>query len=145
MAFYFQNTHKYFVMSEEDDQHYTIINNCRFCEKEIVVDKSRDHCHLTGKYRGPAHNKCTFIITQKQGFFPFVFHTFSNYDCHLFFKTLVGNNNDKVKIVFFLPKTNEEYIFVTYECTNFIDSYGFLPSSFDWLVKTLVDNSHKIL
>ena len=30
---------------------------CRFCEKEILSDKVRDHCHLNGKYRGPANNK----------------------------------------------------------------------------------------
>ena len=26
--------------------------------KEFNIDKVRDHCHFTGKYRGPAHNTC---------------------------------------------------------------------------------------
>ena len=43
------------------------------------------------------------------------------------------------------PKTNEEYISVTYGCIRFIDSYRFLSSGLDSLVKTLVDNSHKKL
>ena len=34
---------------------------------------------------------------------------------------------------------------MTYGCIRFIDSYQFLSSSLDSLVKTLVDNSHKIL
>ena len=34
---------------------------------------------------------------------------------------------------------------MTYGCIRFIDSYGFLSSGLDSLVKTLVDNSHKTL
>ena len=26
-----------------------------FVKKKLLDDKVRDHCHLTGKYRGPAH------------------------------------------------------------------------------------------
>ena len=37
---------------------------CRFCEKIIKFDKVRDLCHLTGKYRGPAHIKCNINVTQ---------------------------------------------------------------------------------
>ena len=34
---------------------------------------------------------------------------------------------------------------MTYVCIRFIDSYRFLSSGLDSLVKTLVDNSHKTL
>ena len=44
-----------------------------------------------------------------------------------------------------IPKTNEEYKSVTYGCIRFIDSYRFLSSSLDSLVKTLVDSSIKTL
>ena len=52
--------------------------------------------------------------------------------------------NDKVKIDI-ITETNEEYISVTYGCIRFIDSYRFLSSGLDSLVKTLVDNSNKTL
>ena len=110
-----------------------------------MSDKVRDHCHLTGKYRGPAHNTCNINVTQKQSnFIPFIFHNFSNYDCHMFFKKLVDKKNDKVKFDT-IPRTNEEYISVTYGCIRFIDSYRFLSSGLDKLVETLVDNSNKKL
>ena len=32
--------------------------------KKIESDKVRDHCHLTGKYRDPAHNKCKINVSQ---------------------------------------------------------------------------------
>ena len=53
-------------------------------------------------------------------------------------------NNDKVKFDI-IPKTNEEYISVAYGCIRFNDSYRFLSSSLDSLVRTLVDNNHKTL
>ena len=96
---------------EED---YRSNNICRLCEKEIISDdKIRDHCHLTGKYRGPDHNKCNIIVTQKPShFIPFALHNFSNYDCHLFFKNQVEKRYDKVKFNI-IPKTNEVYISVS--------------------------------
>ena len=145
MAFYFKNTKKDIIMKEEDEEDYRNNNICRFCEKNIDCDKVRDHCHLTGKYRGPAHSKCNINVTQKQSsFIPFIFHNFSNYDCHMFFKKLVDKKKDKVDFDT-IPKTNEEYISVTYGCIRFIDSYRFLSSSLDSLVETLVDNSNKTL
>ena len=55
---------------------------------------------------------------------------------------MVDKKNHKVKFNI-IPKTNEDYISVTYGCIRFIDSYRFLSSSLDSLVKTLADNSNK--
>ena len=145
MAFFFKNTKKDIIMTDYDEEEYRNDNVCRFCEKFIESDKVRDYCHLTGKYRGPAHSKCNNNVTQKQSnFIPFIFHNFSNYDCHMFFKKLVDKKKDKVDFDI-IPKTNEEYISVTYGCIRFIDSYRFLSSGLDSLVKTLVDNSNETL
>ena len=116
-----------------------------FVKKKIDCDKVRDHCHLTSKYRGSAHSICNINVTQDQGnFIPFIFHNFSNYDCHMFFKNLVDKKYDKVKLDI-IPKTNKEYISLTYGCIRFIDSYRFQSSSLGSLVKTLADNSNKTL
>ena len=145
MAFYFKNTKKDIIMTDDDEEEYRNDNVCRFWEKIMESDKVRDHCHLTGRYRGPAHSKCNINVTQDQSnFIPFIFHNFSNYDCHMFFKKLVDKKKDKVDFDI-IPKTNEEYISVTYGCIGFIDSYRFLSSGLDSLVKTLVDNSNKTL
>ena len=45
----------------------------------------------------------------------------------MFFKKLVDKKNDKVKFDI-VPKTNGEYISVTYVTIRFIDSYGLLSS-----------------
>ena len=59
-----------------------------------------------------------------------------------FFKKLVHKKKDKVDFEI-IPKTNEEYISVTYGCIRFIDSHRFLWSGLDSLVKTLADNTNK--
>ena len=145
MAFYFKNTNKDIIMTEEDQEDYRTNKICHFREKIIDFDKVRDHCHLAGKYRGPARTKCKINVIQDQSnFIPFLFHNFSKYDCHMFFKKLVDKKNDKVKFDI-IPKTNEEYISVTYGFIRFVDSYRFLSSSLNSLVSTLVDNSNKSL
>ena len=85
-------------MTEKDEEDY--INNkiCRFCGSEIISDKVLEHCHLTGKYRRPAHNTCNINVKQKDSIFiPVAFQNFSTYDCHMFFKRLVDLKNEKVK------------------------------------------------
>ena len=37
MAFYFKNTKKDIIMTEENDEDYRNNNICRFCEKKILI------------------------------------------------------------------------------------------------------------
>ena len=145
MTFYFKNTNKDIFMTKEDEEAFENNFIWRFCEKIVGSDKVRDHCQLTGKYKCPAHNTRNISVKQKQShFISFIFLNFSNYDCQMFFKKSVDKKNDKVEFEV-IPKTNEEYISVTFGCIRFIVSHQFLSSSLDSLVRTLVDNNHKTL
>ena len=145
MAFYFRNFKKDIIMTQEDEEDYRNDNICRFCEKTFESDKVRDHCHLTGKNRGPSHSVCNINVKQKDSnFIPFEFHNYSRYDSHMFFKKIVDLKKDKVKSKI-KPKTNEEYIAVKYGCIRFIDSYHFLSESLVTLFKNLDEDDFKIL
>ena len=77
-------------MTRKNEQEFKNINFRRFCETDIGSDKIRDHCHLTGRYRGPAHSKSYINVTQdKSNNISFIFHNFSNYYCHMFFRKAV--------------------------------------------------------
>ena len=116
-----------------------------FCEKNSDFDKVRDHCHLTGKNQGLAHNKSNFSVTQKpSSFVQLIFHNFGNYDCHLLFKKCVDTRNNKVKFDI-IPWTNEEYLSIPYEGIRLVDSCHFFSSSLVSFVKTLVDRSRETL
>ena len=45
-------------MTSEDVEIYSNSHLCWICKQELNMDKVRDHCHLTGKFRDPADNKC---------------------------------------------------------------------------------------
>ena len=48
---------KNLIKSEEEQQLFQQSNSCWICEKFTDYDneKVRDHCHVTGKYRGASH------------------------------------------------------------------------------------------
>ena len=62
----------------------------------------------------------------------------------MFFKKLVHRKNDQVEFEM-ITKTNEKYISVTYGRIRLMDSYRFISSSLDSLVRTLVDINLKTL
>ena len=143
MHFYFQNMIKNPVeikMTAEDEHNYNSSIICWLCNQVITPQKGkvRDHCHLTGKYRGAACSSCNLNVKQKQSsFIPVIFHNFSGYDCHLFFNELF-KQKDRRKFDC-IPKTDEEYISVNFGCLRFIDSYRFLQSKLAKLVESIPD------
>ena len=66
---------------------------CHICNEELGEDRVRDHCHLTGKFRGAAHEGCNLKYKIPK-FFPVVFHNLSGSDSHLFIKTLGNSEGD---------------------------------------------------
>ena len=51
---------KHLIMSEKEEHLFQQSNSCLICKKLIDNDeeKARDHCHVTGKFRGAAHWDC---------------------------------------------------------------------------------------
>ena len=50
------------VMTPDDVHAFRMANDCHICGEELGVDKVRDHCHITGKYHGAAHNACNLKL-----------------------------------------------------------------------------------
>ena len=120
---------------------------CWLCEKEFNLKDikenpiAKDHCQLTGKFRGLAHNNCN-LNTRKAhtSFVPILFHNFSGYDCHLIFENLVNmatEKNIKINENDIIAKSSENYISVKIGCLKFLDSYRLLDASLDKLSLTL--------
>lgn len=57
----------------------------------------RDHCHITGKYRGSAHNNCNLKlrIEPEKIKIPVIFHNLKGYDCHFIMQKIGKMINDK--------------------------------------------------
>ena len=127
---------------------------CHICEKPVgKEDKVKDHCHLTGEYRGAAHQECN-LKYKEPNFIPVVFHNLSGYDAHLFIKQLGVTSGD----INCIANTEEKYISFTkkilvdtitdeddkerkvYLNNRFIDSFKFMSSGLESLVKNLTNN-----
>ena len=55
---------KNLIMREEEQEQFQLSNVCWICEKLIDHDdeKGRDHCHVTGKFRGATHWDCNINL-----------------------------------------------------------------------------------
>ena len=130
-------------MTEEEENLFQKSNSCWICKKLIDNDeeKVRDHCHVTGKFRGAAHWNCNinFQLTKKV---PVIFHNLRGYDSHLIFNEL-----DKFDVKFqVIPNKLEKYMaFFLNKSLVFIDSMQFMNSNIDKLVKNLSDKYFKYL
>ena len=82
---------KNLITIEEEKNLFQQSNSCWVCEKLIDNDeeKVRDHCHVTGKFRGAAHWGCdiNFQLTNKV---PVISHNLKVFDSHLFLMSLIN-------------------------------------------------------
>ena len=134
---------KNLIMSEEEEHLFQQSNSCWICKKLIDNDeeKVRDHCHVTGKFRGAVHGSCN-INLQLTKKVPVIFHNLRGYDSHLIFCEL---NKFDVKIGV-IPNRLEKYMtIVLNKNLVFIGSMQFMNSSLEKLVKSLSENDFKYL
>ena len=47
---------KKMIITPEQEREFQEAKNCSICGEELGEDRVRDHCHVTGGYRGAAHN-----------------------------------------------------------------------------------------
>ena len=142
---------KKMIFTEEDKERFNESKECWICEEPFKDNKVRDHCHYTGRYRGPACNSCN-LKYRKPKFIPVFFHNLSGYDSHLFIKKLgspnenmdcIPNNEEKyisfsknIKVGQYKDKKTGELKDKTFKI-RFLDSFKFLPASLGTLVNNL--------
>ena len=122
-------------MTTEDDKNFKDIAKCWTCDNDYIDTdvKVRDHCHIIGKYRGSAHRDCNINLRLNHKI-PIVVYNLKNYDSHLVMQEL-GKFNLKISVI---PNGLEKFMsFTINNKLSFIDSFQFLSSSLDSLVKNL--------
>ena len=117
-------------------------NKCYLCNEEFVSDKNRkvfDHDHLTGYYRGAAHQNCNLRYTLPKKI-PLFFHNLKNYDSHFIIASLTTNSFKNCKIV---PQSMEKFISFSLDNIQVLDSCNFLSESLEKLVNNLRNSGGK--
>ena len=63
------------IITMHDKLFYDNFTLCHICNEELGKGSVRDHCHLSGKFRGAAHEVCNLKYKVPKCF-PVVFHHF---------------------------------------------------------------------
>ena len=146
------------MMNDNDEISFKLEQKCHICE-ESYKDKDvrvRDHCHITGKYRGSAHQECNLKLrlNPEEIKIPVIFHNLRGYDSH-FIMQQIGEitkkhtyknykGEDKQMDINVIPNNMERYMaFMLGNHLTFLDSFQFMSSSLDKLVSNLPRESLK--
>ena len=127
------------------------MDGCHICgekytDKDVCV---RDHCHITGKFRGSAHQECNLKLRIKPENLkiPIIFHNLRGYDSHFIMQQseiankhrYTNKKGEKQDLnINAIPNNMEKYMaFTLGNHLTFIDSFQFMSSSLDKLVSNL--------
>jgi hypothetical protein len=128
-------------MRPEDIRDFVSAVECHICENAFRRDdvRVRDHCHLTGKYKGAAHQSCNLQRTESKRI-PLFCHNFSGYDSHLILNAL--KPDPRIVAMKALPRNTEKFRVLEINYYTFLDSLSFLEGSLADLVDDLVRSGH---
>ena len=104
-------------MTKEDEKAYNDAMTCWICDrggfnqKDKKYMKVRDHCHISGRYRGAAHAKCNLQLSIKPEKVTIlvVFHNLRGFDGHLIMGAAgrMGYEDSKISCI---PNNMEKYM-----------------------------------
>ncbi|XP_036142915.1 uncharacterized protein LOC118645605 [Monomorium pharaonis] len=135
-------------LTREEMRSFSDAKFCHICGKIFLATdlRVRDHCHITGRYRGAAHSYCN-LNYHNSFMIPVFLHNLSGYDAHFIIKEIANEYEGRVEL---LPLNKETYISFTknvsstrekkwHNCVKlrFVDSYKFLNESLGKLVSYL--------
>ena len=139
-------------MTKDDENKFKKAEECHICNKKYTDEdtKVRDHCHITGKYRGSAHQECNLKlrVNPERLKIPVIFHNLRGYDSHFIMQeigeivknnTYTKKNGEKCQMnINAIPNNMEKYMaFMLGNHLTFIDSFQFMSSSLEKLVCNL--------
>ena len=129
------NFNKKVIISKKEQNDFENAKSCHICNKEYNNKDVpvRDHCHVTGKYRGSAHTDCnlSYRLTNK---IYVIFHNLRGYDSHLIMQE-IGKFKNSINVI---PNNMEKYMaFMIDRNLIFIDSFQFMSKSLSYLANNL--------
>ena len=112
-------------MTENDELCFKLMDKCHICNKKYI-DKDvrvRDHCYITGTFRGSAHQECNLKLRIKPEDIkiPVIFHNLRGYDSHLIMQQI----GEIAKNHAYINTKGEKYHLKINAIPNNMEKYGF--------------------
>ena len=146
------------VMTEEDEVDFQKATKCHICDRQYQGKdiRVRDHCHITGEFRGSAHQDCNLKlqINPDKIKIPVFFHNLKGYDSHFIMQQI----GEIAKKHFYtnargeechmnincIPNNMEKYMaFMLGNHLTFLDSMQFMLFGLNKLVENLPTDKFK--
>ncbi|KAK3107269.1 hypothetical protein FSP39_010803 [Pinctada imbricata] len=123
------------ILTTEEKERFKTSTKCYICRRNFNerIGKVRDHCHITGKFRGASCSRCNLQFKQPN-FIPVVFHNLKNFDMHLLMSGIGKWKDEEIKCI---PNSSERFLSISLGKLRFIDSFQFLNESLEKLVNNL--------
>lgn len=121
-------------MTVEDEETFIDSENCYICEGELLSDKVRDHCHMTGIFLGAAHSECNLNRKESKRI-PIYCHNMAGYDSHFIIRAL--GNEPRIVTSSALPSNGQKLKTFSLNSFHFLDTLAFLQTSLSSLVQDL--------
>ena len=114
------------IMTDEDEANFEVMNHCHICgnkytEKDVRI---RDPCHITGTFRGSAHQECNLKLRIKPEDLkvPVIFHNLRRYDSHFIMQQI----GEIAKKHAYMNKKGEKHdLYINAIPDNMENIYGF--------------------
>ena len=156
------------TMTEQEQEEFERSMTCWICKKPLPNGdgenddtlsnyRVRDHDHISGAYRGAAHQSCNLKlrITPATHKVPVVFHNLKGYDSHHIISTIGKTGVDIITYtdekgkertkeqggISAIASNTEKLIAFSWRRYRFIDSLAFLNASLDRLVQSTPPNA----
>ena len=138
--------------TNDDLRNFNESSECYICKVKYVKGEKpiMDHCRITGKYMGSAHDACCSKLRMNPDKIrvPVIFHNLRGYNSHLIMqqigkiakdKSYVDKNGERKNLkINAIPNNMERYMaFMLGNNLTFIDSFQFMSSSLDKLVSNM--------
>ena len=108
------------IISESQQREFETVVSCWICGEALGSDRVRDHCHITGAYRGAAHNHCNLNmrIEPFKIKIPVIFHNLKGYDSHHIISAIGRTSIDEITYVNEKGQERVRYICVVCVCVD---------------------------
>lgn len=116
-------------LSDQESESFLKATHCCICKDQLGNDTVRDHCHVTGKFRGAAHSSCNLNLRLRERI-PVFFHNLKGYDAHHIMSVIGKYKHKRINCI---PQNHEKYIAFSLGNLDFVDTFQFMSTSLEKL------------
>lgn len=112
-------------LSDQESESFLKATHCCICKDQLGNDTVRDHCHVTGKFRGAAHSSCNLNLRLRENTC-----VLKGYHAHHIMSVIGKYKHKRINCI---PQNHEKYIAFSLGNLDVVDTFQFMSTSLEKL------------